>query len=297
MYQRAHNDKLIDVYVCTGGLGSRVQSQEEDWAPPNRFWRWRGHLIHYVELGSSDPNAPAIVLTHGFGAMGEHYRSNMGPLAAANFRVFAPTVIGFGRSEKPLVDYSQDLWTEFLRDFTLEVVRTPAVVVSGTPDPCTTVLVKHGTSARERKGCGELERRAREQLFRFQRVSGSSTCSQRSSSKELIKSTWGSMFDEDRNTSVEPDFGGVAFINQVGNSIGGFFAASLAGDYPQLVTGCVLLNSAGRIVPDYTPDATAAEPARSPVSVTFRRRRIPPPRNFASLSILSMKRHCLSPPG
>jgi pimeloyl-ACP methyl ester carboxylesterase len=80
---------------------------------------------------------------------------NLGPLSE-KFRVFAPTVIGFGRSEKPLVDYSQDLWTEFLRDFTLEVVRTPAVVV--------------------------------------------------------------------------------------GNSIGGFFAASLAGGYPDLVTGCVLLN-------------------------------------------------------
>jgi pimeloyl-ACP methyl ester carboxylesterase len=57
----------------------------------------------------------------------------------------------------------------------------------------------------------------------------------------------------------------------VGNSIGGFFAASLAGEYPQLVTGCVLLNSAGRIVPDYIPDATAAQPGRSPVSGAFRR--------------------------
>lgn len=37
-----------------------------------------------------------------------------------------------------------------------------------------------------------------------------------------------------------------------GNSIGGFISASLAADYPQLVRGLVLVNSAGPIVPGYT---------------------------------------------
>ena len=36
-------------------------------------------------------------------------------------RVFAPTIPGFGRSEKAAMPYSQDLWRDFLRDFTLQV--------------------------------------------------------------------------------------------------------------------------------------------------------------------------------
>jgi hypothetical protein len=50
-------------------------------APPNRMWRWRGHLISYIELESAaGPDAPAILLTHGFGAMGEHYRGTLYPV-------------------------------------------------------------------------------------------------------------------------------------------------------------------------------------------------------------------------
>jgi pimeloyl-ACP methyl ester carboxylesterase len=36
-----------------------------------------------------------------------------------------------------------------------------------------------------------------------------------------------------------------------GNSIGGFISASMAADFPDLVAGLVLLNSAGPIKPDF----------------------------------------------
>lgn len=44
-------------------------------------------------------------------------------------QVYAPTIPGFGRSEKPALAYSQTLWLDFLRDFVVEVVRRPVVVV------------------------------------------------------------------------------------------------------------------------------------------------------------------------
>ena len=44
-------------------------------------------------------------------------------------QVYAPTVPGFGRSEKPALAYSQTLWLDFLREFVVEVVRRPVVVV------------------------------------------------------------------------------------------------------------------------------------------------------------------------
>ena len=42
--------------------------------------------------------------------------------------MFAPTFPGYGRSEKPAVTYSAELWRDFLRDFVLEVVNRPVVV-------------------------------------------------------------------------------------------------------------------------------------------------------------------------
>lgn len=44
-------------------------------------------------------------------------------------QVYAPTIPGFGRSEKPALAYSQTLWLDFLREFVVEVVRRPVVVV------------------------------------------------------------------------------------------------------------------------------------------------------------------------
>jgi pimeloyl-ACP methyl ester carboxylesterase len=49
-----------------------------------------------------------------------------------------------------------------------------------------------------------------------------------------------------------------------GNSIGGFISASVAADYPALVKGLVLLNSAGPIDPAFDPAAHAVAPPRVP---------------------------------
>ena len=50
-----------------------------------------------------------------------------------------------------------------------------------------------------------------------------------------------------------------------GNSIGGFISASMAADYPGLVDGLILINSAGQIVEGYrppeAPPASSAPPA------------------------------------
>ncbi|KAL4435621.1 hypothetical protein ABPG77_002584 [Micractinium sp. CCAP 211/92] len=136
-------------------------------------WRWRGLLTDYLAAeapaGAADPTRPAILLCHGFGAFGEHYRANVAALAAQGYDVYAPTLPGYGRAEKPVLPYGQDLWRDFLADFALQVVRRPVVLA--------------------------------------------------------------------------------------GNSIGGFISASVAADYPGLVAGLVLLNSAGRLVEGYAPPA------------------------------------------
>jgi hypothetical protein len=88
------------------------------WPPgvPRRCaWRWRGALTDYCFAEPADgaaagPDAPAIVLCHGFGAFGDQWRGNLGALAAAGYRVYAPTLPGFGRSEKAPIGYSQEAW-------------------------------------------------------------------------------------------------------------------------------------------------------------------------------------------
>ncbi|CAM0952617.1 unnamed protein product [Alopecurus aequalis] len=93
---------------------------------PLKFWRWKGYLIQYTSVGDE---GPAVLLVHGFGASLQHFRDNISCIADQGHRVWAITLLGFGRSEKPNVDYSELLWSELLRDFIVDVVREPVHLV------------------------------------------------------------------------------------------------------------------------------------------------------------------------
>ncbi|OVA14546.1 DNA photolyase [Macleaya cordata] len=91
-----------------------------------RIWRWNGYLIQYTVVGRE---GPAIVLVHGFGAFLEHYRDNVYDISEAGNRVWAITLLGFGKSEKPNIVYTELMWAELLRDFIVDVVGEPAHLV------------------------------------------------------------------------------------------------------------------------------------------------------------------------
>ncbi|KAM0902226.1 hypothetical protein ACQ4PT_019454 [Festuca glaucescens] len=93
---------------------------------PLKFWRWKGYLIQYTSVGCE---GPAVLLVHGFGASLQHFRDNISSMADGGHRVWAITLLGFGRSEKPNVDYSELLWSELIRDFIVDVVREPVHLV------------------------------------------------------------------------------------------------------------------------------------------------------------------------
>lgn len=145
-----------------------------------RHWRWQSVLTDYLEALPEQPleDAPAIVLVHGFGAFGEHWRGNAAALAAKGFAVYCPTLPGYGRGEKPSMRYGQDLWRDYLAEFVATVVRRPAVLA--------------------------------------------------------------------------------------GNSIGGFISTSMAADYPGLVDGLVLVNSAGPVQEGYRPPTEPRKPSAPP---------------------------------
>ncbi|GLT40303.1 hypothetical protein SLA2020_144480 [Shorea laevis] len=91
-----------------------------------RMWKWNSYLIQYTVVGEG---GPATLLVHGFGAFFEHYRDNIKEIAETGNQVWAITLLGFGKSEKPNIVYTELLWAEMLRDFIVEVVGKPVHLV------------------------------------------------------------------------------------------------------------------------------------------------------------------------
>jgi pimeloyl-ACP methyl ester carboxylesterase len=69
------------------------------------------------------------VLIHGFGASIRHWRRNIPVLAEAGHRVFAIDLLGFGKSDKPALSYSLELWEDLLQDFWTNQIQQPAIFI------------------------------------------------------------------------------------------------------------------------------------------------------------------------
>ena len=76
--------------------------------------------IRYLESGNSDE---CLVLIHGLGASAERWNRVI-PIFEKYFHVIVPDLIGFGYSDKPLVDYTPDFFSEFLKKF-LDALNIP----------------------------------------------------------------------------------------------------------------------------------------------------------------------------
>jgi pimeloyl-ACP methyl ester carboxylesterase len=68
-----------------------------------------GQKIKYVDVGSG----PVVVLLHGLGGNSSNWAFNILALSA-KYRVIAPDQIGFGRSDKPLINYRVGTYADFL---------------------------------------------------------------------------------------------------------------------------------------------------------------------------------------
>ena len=71
-----------------------------------------GQMIHYFDTGSG----PVVVLLHGLGSRKEDWLPVIEPLAQ-KYRLLIPDQIGFGRSDKPLLDYSIQTYVDFLNEY------------------------------------------------------------------------------------------------------------------------------------------------------------------------------------
>ena len=111
-------------------------------------WTWQGHTIKYVATGQGEP----LVLIHGFGASSGHWLKNILVLAKAGYRVYALDLLGFGDSDKALVDYRLEIWQTLLRDFWQEFIERPTVFVGNSIGGLLTLMMLANYPATARGG-------------------------------------------------------------------------------------------------------------------------------------------------
>lgn len=102
--------------VIDRALRSRAGEPDSMLDGSQRTFRWRGMDVAYTEAG--DPAAPTLLLLHGINAAASshEFRTVFDDLAAS-YRVVAPDLPGFGRSDRPPLRYSATLYEAFVADF------------------------------------------------------------------------------------------------------------------------------------------------------------------------------------
>ena len=78
-----------------------------------KFIQINGNNIRYLESGGSKNT---LVLIHGLGASAERWNPVI-PIFAKHYRVIIPDLIGYGHSDKPVLDYTPNLFLDFIGNF------------------------------------------------------------------------------------------------------------------------------------------------------------------------------------
>lgn len=102
------------VFVTTTLLVSAALSfsQAQAGMPSEKVVSVFGQNIHYFEAGQG----PVVLLLHGLGAVKEIWLPTIAALSA-RYHVYAIDQIGFGHSDKPLLDYRIATFSDFLDGF------------------------------------------------------------------------------------------------------------------------------------------------------------------------------------
>ena len=71
----------------------------KDYYSNSNYWIWKGYRINWQVKG--EKNKVPILLLHGFGACGAHWRNNINFFAKKDFVVYSLDLLGFGKSSQP----------------------------------------------------------------------------------------------------------------------------------------------------------------------------------------------------
>jgi triacylglycerol lipase len=90
--------------------------ETQDAAVADKWATVFGAKIHYLEAGSG----PVVILLHGLGGSTANWAPTIAPLAQ-KYRVIVPDQIGFGKSDKPMLNYRVSTLVDFLDGFYKQV--------------------------------------------------------------------------------------------------------------------------------------------------------------------------------
>lgn len=93
-------------------------------APETKQVQVFGQKIEYIEAGTG----PTVILLHGLGGNKENWRFTI-PALAAKFHVIVPDQLGFGASDKPMIDYRPATLSDFLEEFMRKLSIPKATIV------------------------------------------------------------------------------------------------------------------------------------------------------------------------
>jgi 2-hydroxy-6-oxonona-2,4-dienedioate hydrolase len=96
----------------TAALPQYASAQNQPAFPPEKVATVFGQNIRYYEAGQG----PVVILLHGLGAVKEIWMPSFGALAP-KYHVYTIDQIGFGHSDKPLLDYKIATFVDFLYGF------------------------------------------------------------------------------------------------------------------------------------------------------------------------------------
>lgn len=100
---------------------SRFENLKDYNFPPNFFTLNAGLEMHYLDEGPKD--GPLVLLLHGEPTWSYLYRKMIPVFVNSGFRVIAPDLIGFGKSDKPILqsDYSYSAHLGWLEELFLHL--------------------------------------------------------------------------------------------------------------------------------------------------------------------------------
>lgn len=97
------------------------------WGRRHRY-AWELGDVVFQRLGEGDP---PVVLLHSFGPGHDAVEwRDLAQNLGERYQVFAPDLPGWGRSDRPSLDYDAELYIDFLIDFLIDIVRRRAVVIA-----------------------------------------------------------------------------------------------------------------------------------------------------------------------